>query len=119
MRYLLTLVLISCHAFAAEEVYVGWISDSQCALARASSGKYTATNPDCARKCIKDGKGIVLISPDAKTVFTIENPESVRSQIGNKVRIYAESTGTHVLHVEKVLFLEAANPECERPPLKN
>jgi len=119
MKSLLVLVLLTSNLFAAEEVYVGYVSDSGCARARASAGKFTATNPDCARQCVKEGKSVVLISPEKKVVFAIENPELLKSQVGNKVRVYATSTGTHLLRVERVVFLEETNPECERPPLKN
>ena len=119
MKSLLVLVLLTSNVFAAEEVYVGFVSDSGCARARASGGKFTATNPDCARECVKQGKSVVLISPENKVVFAIENPELLKSQVGNKVRVYATSAGAHRLHVEKVVFLEESNPECERPPLKN
>jgi len=119
MRSFLLLLLVTCNAFASDAVYTGWVSDSGCALARASSGKYTPTNPDCARRCVKEGKSIVLIDPETKTVFSIENPTALQSQVGNKVRVYGRRTGTRVLHVERVVFIEESNPECERPPLKN
>ena len=116
--FLLTLFLAS-NVFAADQTYVVWVSDSGCALARASAGKYTATNPDCARRCVKEGKSIVLISAELKSVFTIDNPEVLEHQIGNKVRVSASATGPHALHVNAVMFLEESNPECERPTLKN
>lgn len=118
MKSLLSLVVFTCSAFATD-AYVGFVSDSGCAVARASAGKYTATNPDCARRCIKEGKSIVLVSPEEKQVFSIENPAELKSQIGNKVRVYARKAGAHTLHVDKVEFVEETNPECERPPLKN
>ena len=118
MKSFLLFLLLAANVFAADEMYVGWVSDSGCALPRASAGKYTATNPDCARQCVKAGKPIVLISQEMKSVFTIENPEVLKSQVGNKVRISARPTGAHQLHVNSVVFLEESNPECERPPLK-
>ncbi len=119
MKFLMVLVLCTSNLFAAQEVYVGFVSDSGCARARASGGKFTPTNPDCARKCVKEGKSIVLVSPEKKLVFDIDNPELLRSQVGNKVRVYARAAGAQLLHVDKVVFLEKTNPECERPPLKN
>jgi len=68
---------------------------------------------------VKDGKSIVLISPETKSVFAIENPTILKSEVGNKVRVYARSTEAHQLHVEKVEFIEESHPECERPALKN
>jgi len=119
MKPLMLMLILASNLFAGEEVYVGWVSDSGCALARASAGKFTPTNPDCARKCIREGKSVVLISTDTKTVFTIANPAALKSQIGNKVRVYGTSTNAHALQVDKVVFIEETNPECERPPLKN
>lgn len=34
----------------------GWFSDASCATARAKSGTFTSTNPDCARRCIEKGE---------------------------------------------------------------
>jgi len=118
MKYLWVMIVAASGVALGQDVYVGYVSDSGCALARASGGRYTPTNPDCARRCIKEGKSIVLISPEKKVVFRIDNPAALRTQIGNKVQVYGASTGTHRLHVEKVVFLEKTNPECERPPLK-
>ena len=118
MKPFLLLLFVTCFAFASDNVYTGWVSDSGCARARASSGKYTATNPDCARRCVKEGKKVVLIDPDTKTVFSIENPAVLKSQVGNKVRVYGTRTGARLLRVEKVEFLEKTSPECERPALK-
>jgi hypothetical protein len=117
-KLLLLIALLSTIAFAADETYVGWVSDSGCALARASAGKYTATNPECARRCVKEGKKIVLISQELKNVFVIENPEALKSEVGNKVRVSASATGKNSLHVNKLMTSEKSNPECERPTLK-
>jgi hypothetical protein len=118
MRLFLLMVVLASNVLAADETYVGWVSDSGCALARASGGKFTPTNPDCARRCIKEGKSVVLISQDRKTVFMVENPDLLKSHIGDKVRVSASSAGVHSLHVNEVTFLEESNPECERPALK-
>ena len=119
MRYLAILALAGPVLGFSQTKLVGYVSDSGCALARASAGKYTATNPDCARTCVKEGKSIVLVSAEKKVVFTIDNPGLLKSQIGNKVEVYGEATGPNRFHVDKVVFLEESNPECERPPLKN
>jgi hypothetical protein len=115
---LLVLLLLAANAFAADQTFIGWVSDSGCALARASDGKFTGTNPDCARRCVKEGKQIVLISDEHKTVFAIQNPEVLKSEVGNKVSVLASSTGKNLLHVSKVTSSEKSNPECERPRLK-
>ncbi len=121
MKSLLVMMLLlaASGVAAGQTVYVGYVSDSGCAQARASAGRYSPTNPECARRCVKEGKSVVLISPEKKVVFQIDNPGLLRPQIGNKVQVYGESTGPHRLRVSRVVFLEETNPECERPPLKN
>jgi len=118
MKAIVLLVLLTGITFAADKTYVGWVSDSSCARARASAGKFTATNPDCARQCVKEGKKIVLISQAMKTVFAIDNPEILQAQVGNKVSVSASSAGPRSLHINKVISSEESNPECERPKLK-
>ena len=65
-------VLLSYPPFAnsnpTKEVVQGWLSDSNCAKARASGGLYTATNADCAKECVAKGKKIVLIAFNEKAV---------------------------------------------------
>jgi len=117
-KLLVLIALLAPLTFAADETYAGWVSDSGCALARASAGTYTATNPDCARRCVKEGKKVVLISQERKTVFSIENPEALRSEVGNKVIVLAISVGKNSLHVNKVTSSEKSSPECGRPRLK-
>jgi hypothetical protein len=118
MKSLLLLVFLATTALAADQTYVGWVSDSGCARARASGGTFTATNPDCARQCVKQGKSIVLISQEKKTVFSIDNPEILQPHVGNKVTVSASSAAQHSLHISRVISSEVSNPECERPKLK-
>lgn len=118
MKSLLLLALLAGTALAADQTYVGWVSDSGCARARASAGTFTATNPDCARECVKQGKSIVLISQEHKAVFAIDNPEVLKIHVGNKVSVSASLAGQHSLHISKVISSEVSNPECGRPKLK-
>jgi len=46
----------SLNAGGGKSTLRGWLSDEDCAGGRASSGTYTGTNPDCAKKCVRDGK---------------------------------------------------------------
>jgi hypothetical protein len=118
MKSLLLLVLLTGTTVAADQTYIGWVSDSGCARARASVGTFTATNPDCARQCVKQGKKIVLISQEHKTVFAIDNPQILEAHVGNKVTLSASAAGQHSLHITRVISSEVSNPECERPKLK-
>jgi hypothetical protein len=94
----------------------GWLSDSQCARARASSGLYTQTNPECARKCVNLGRRIVLIDPDDKRVVDIDDPEIAAENLGN----YVEITGAidkrlEILHITSLRLLERGRALCARP----
>jgi hypothetical protein len=98
----------------------GWLSDESCASARASSGKFTGTNPDCAKECVVKGRKIVLVDPEAKQVVKIENQDSARDYIGDYVEIKGTmSTQTKMLRIDSLRMLSAGVTECERPKLKN
>src|SRR5262252_6629955 len=115
MKSLLLLLLLTGTAFAADQTYVGWVSDSGCARARASAGTFTATNPDCARQCVKQGKSIVLISQEHKTVFAIDNPQILQAHLGDKVSVSASPAGQHSRHISKVISPEVSNPNANAP----
>ena len=52
---LLAIVFIqTLNAGGHNSVIKGWLSDESCASGRAVSGDYTATNPDCAKKCVHE-----------------------------------------------------------------
>src|SRR2546421_5604964 len=68
----------------------GWLSDGGCAGERASSGTYTSTNPDCAKRCVHNGKKIVLIDPEHKRLLTIANQDAAKEQVGDYVEISGE-----------------------------
>jgi len=50
-----------------------WLSDESCAGGRASSGR-TLVQSGCAKKCVHEGKKIVLVDPDHKRLLTISEP---------------------------------------------
>jgi len=117
MKVLATLLLLTACAAAADDLK-GWVSDEQCARARERSGTYTATNPECARKCVGEGKAVVLVSEELKKVFAIENPDTLKSQVGNLVQVSATTDKSGALHIEKVQFLETGRAMCGRPKMK-
>src|SRR5262245_12713397 len=72
---------------AQKAVLRGWISDEGCASGRASSGICTGTNPDCAKKCVRDGKKMVLVDPDHKRLLDISNPHAAMERVGDYVEV--------------------------------
>jgi hypothetical protein len=61
----------------------GWISDSMCGAKHAGSGA------ECVKKCISGGMSPVFVDEGKKQVWTIDNPDSVKSFYGDKVTVKA------------------------------
>jgi hypothetical protein len=96
--------------------WTGWFSDSQCASARAGSGTFSATNPDCAKRCIEKGDAPVFISEQAKAVFRVKDYPSVVADLGYHVEVTAavdEAAKTISIRDVKRLAYEGAS--CGRP----
>jgi len=96
--------------------WTGWFSDSQCALARAASGIFTATNPDCARRCIEKGAAPVFISEQAKAVFTVKDYPGVIADLGYRLEVVATvDEAAKTLSIKKVTRVSEAGPACALP----
>lgn len=97
----------------------GWLSDESCAGGRASSGTYTGTNPDCAKKCVSEGKKIVLVDPDHKRLLTIANQDAARQRVGDYVEISGElDQQAKSLHIDSLKLLEKGSAMCDVPKKK-
>jgi len=114
------IVLAPCsRAGGAKSTVRGWLSDEGCAGGRARSGTYTGTNPDCAKKCVHDGKKIVLVDPDHKRLLTIANQDAAREQVGDYVEINGElDEQTRSLHIDSLKLLEKGRAMCDVPAKK-
>ena len=96
--------------------WTGWFSDSGCASARASSGVFTATNPDCAKKCIEKGEAPVFISEQAKAVFRVKDYPSVVEDLGYHVAVTATvDEAAKTISIKKVERLGYEGASCGRP----
>jgi len=99
--------------------WTGWFSDSKCAVARASSGTFTATNPECAKTCIEKGAAAVFISEQAKAVFKVKDYSNVIDDLAYRVEINAKlDDASRTLSIEKVTRLEYNAPACYRPKMR-
>jgi hypothetical protein len=101
-----------------KEVVQGWLSDSHCAKERAKGGAYTATNADCAKKCVAQGKKIVLIDPDHKKIVDIANQDAVKNNVGDYVELNGSVDGKDMLHVDSLKFLDKNRAMCGVPEKK-
>ena len=96
--------------------WTGWFSDQQCASARASSGAFTATNPDCARACIEKGVAPAFISEQAKAVYLVKGYDHVIDDLGYHVEIQgAVDEAAKTVAIRKVTRLEYQGASCARP----
>lgn len=95
--------------------WTGWFADAQCHSGLSSSGKVTAPNPDCARKCIEKGAAGVFISEQAKALFTVKDLDVIED-LGYHVQVQARVDETaKTIEIQKVTRLEYAGPACARP----
>ena len=96
--------------------WTGWFSDSQCAYARAASGTFSATNPDCAKRCIEKGEAPVFISEQAKAIFKVKDYSFVLDQLGYHVEVTATvDDDAKTISVKNVTQLSHEGLACARP----
>jgi hypothetical protein len=106
--------------FAGDKSVVrGWLSDEGCAGGRAQSGIYTGTNPDCAKKCVAEGKKIVLVDRDHKRLLVIVNQDAAKDRVGDYVEINGDlNQQDKTLRVDSVKLLEKGRAMCDVPARK-
>jgi hypothetical protein len=94
----------------------GWLSDEACARGRATGGTYTGTNPECAKRCVAEGKKIVFIDPNARVVFDISNQDAARDNIGDEVAIIGVvDPRKTVVHINSLKLISRGVAMCARP----
>ena len=97
----------------------GWFADDGCARGRASSGVFTSTNPECAKKCIARGAKLVFIAEKEKAVWLVRNPESLKQNIGSYVQVAGTlDPAAGAVNVDTVKTLAEVNPSCSIPKSK-
>jgi hypothetical protein len=95
----------------------GWLSDEGCASRRANGGTYTGTTPDCAKKCVRESKRIVLVDPNHKRLLTILNGDAATERVGDYVEISGDlDEQARTLHIDSLKLLENGRAMCNVPP---
>jgi hypothetical protein len=75
----------------------GWISDSMC------GAKHMGTGADCVKKCIAGGMKPVFVD-NKKDVWSIDNPDAVKSFYGAHVSVKAtEDAAQKSLHIDSIV----------------
>jgi hypothetical protein len=118
--FLSAATIVSAQAKGQNSLIRGWLSDEGCASGRAKSGVFTGTNPDCAKKCVRTGKRIVLVDSDHKRLLVISNQAPAVENVGDYVEIRGDlddHAGT--LHIDSLKLLEKGRAMCAVPPKKS
>src|ERR1700690_2755900 len=76
----------------------GYISDSMCGAKHAGSGA------ECVKKCISGGMSPVFVDEAKKQVWTIDNPDAVKSYYGDHVTIKATADADKKsVHIDSIM----------------
>ena len=74
----------------------GWISDSMC------GAKHMGSGAACVKKCIQNGMKPVFVDAN-KQVWTIDNPDAVKSFYGDHVKVKAtENASAKSMHIDSI-----------------
>lgn len=103
---------------AASSTRLGWFGDAACTRERVQAGNVEPNNPECAKRCVKEGSPLGFIDERAKTFTVVSNPEKVIGDIGYRVEITASMTTDNKLEVQSIKHLSEINAMCGRRPLK-
>ncbi len=75
----------------------GWISDSMC------GAKHAGTGAECVKKCIAGGMKPVFVDTK-KDVWSIDNPDAVKSFYGAHVSVKATENAAHKsMHIDSIV----------------
>lgn len=75
----------------------GWISDSMCGAKHAGSGAA------CVKKCIEGGMKPVFVDDSKKEVWSIDNPDAVKSFYGDHVTVSATADASaKSVHIDSI-----------------
>jgi uncharacterized membrane protein len=91
-------MLTAMSAGAADSTINGWISDSMC------GAKHTTSGAACVKKCIAGGMKPVFVDEANKQVWTIDNPDAVKSDFyGAHVTVTASvDAGAKSVHIDSI-----------------
>ncbi len=75
----------------------GWISDSMC------GAKHAGTGAACVKKCIEGGMTPVFVDEGKKAVWSIDNPDAVKSFYGDHVTVTATTDSSKKsVHIDSI-----------------
>jgi hypothetical protein len=75
----------------------GWISDDMC------GAKHAGTGAACVKKCIEGGMKPVFVDDAKKQVWSIDNPDAVKSFYGDHVTVTATAdASSKSVHIQSI-----------------
>src|ERR1700743_3284338 len=81
----------------------GYISDSKCGAMHNGS----TPNAACVKKCIDGGGKPVFVDDAKKTVYTIDDPDSVKGHEGHHVAVVGKvDSDGKTIHISKLTMLK-------------
>ncbi len=86
-------------ASAADSSINGWISDSMCGAKHSGA----TANAACVKKCIAGGMKPVFVDEAKQQVWSIDNPDAVKSFYGDHVTVKASIDKTaKSVHIDSI-----------------
>lgn len=119
IRILIAITILGAAQGPAETksvTWTGWFSDEGCAAARAASGTFTPTNPECAKNCIEGGAEPVFIGEEIKAIYKVKDYPSMVNDLGWRLEITGRvDESAKTISVASVKRLSPIVLSCERP----
>jgi hypothetical protein len=96
----------------------GWVSDESCGRAHITPG-----NESCVAKCLRGGASVghpewlpqrlVLVSDDGRTIWFVENPDTLIKQAG--LHVLVDAKDGHLANSVRVLRLRSGSERRAEP----
>ena len=96
----------------------GWFVDEACTQGRVAAGTIEPDNPECAKRCVKQGSKLMFLSETDKALFEVKEPAAQTENIGFYVEITGSTSDAKVLAVSQVKQLSKLNAMCQNPRAK-
>jgi hypothetical protein len=107
------------HGSADVVTMTGWFSDAQCAAPRVKKGIIAMNNPDCVKKCLKEGVAAVFISQQAKAMFEVRGYPTVAEDVGWHVEVTGKiDEASQAIDIQSVKRLSEEGATCALPRKK-
>lgn len=94
----------------------GWFADAQCAAPRVAKGIIAPNNPDCVKKCLREGVAPVFLSQQAKAMYEVRGYPSVAEDVGWHVEVVGTiDEAGKTIAITSVKRLEEEGAMCALP----